>query len=85
MATKGNGVDLIINCLPGLEPILAMLRCADFFGFCIQVADVDEMELHKLGNQLLITERSIRQKIISTDPFYRFIVLSEIGFICRCS
>ena len=35
--TKGGGVDVVVNCLPGIEHSTASLSCVSLSGFCIEV------------------------------------------------
>ncbi|XP_065212158.1 fatty acid synthase-like [Planococcus citri] len=46
--TKGVGVSLVVNCLPGIESIQESLNCVSNFGYFVQIGKIDDWESQQL-------------------------------------
>lgn len=55
-ATRGSGVDLVINCLSDINDVQSSLNCLDSFGYCIQVGDIDAYEIQSLGKMIRLLQ-----------------------------
>lgn len=53
LQTKGKGVGVVINFLPGMEHVTTLLRCVSWFGFYFEVGENNFTDTNHLGKLLL--------------------------------